>query len=213
MKFTKLDHDLRKYGQYKNDIFEKLAFPFEPGFQLLDVGCGDCSDAKIFKEAFCLLVKGCDVYKHPNSDLLELDFTNASADNLPYSDKSFDYTFIHDVLHHVDELNQDRAIHIKALGELKRVTKAGGYVIILEGNRYNPLFYPHMVKIRGHNHFTQYYFKQIVLEIYPKAEFKFFEAHLYPTKLLKFFKLYEYLMERFAPRSILAYNVAICRVQ
>lgn len=85
-------------------------------------------------------------------------------------------------------------------------------MVIVEGNRYNPLFYPHMVKIRGHNHFRQSYFKDIILEVFPNAEFKFFEAHLYPKRLIPIFKVYEYLMERYSPVRLLAYNTAVVEV-
>ena len=39
---------ISQYGQYKDDFFNKLDFNFEKGKKILDVGCGDGSDAKIF---------------------------------------------------------------------------------------------------------------------------------------------------------------------
>lgn len=43
-----MKYNFQKYGQYKNDIFNKLGFSFEKGKKILDVGCGDGSDGKIF---------------------------------------------------------------------------------------------------------------------------------------------------------------------
>ena len=58
--------NLSKHGQYKNDIFNKLDFDFEPGKKILDVGCGDGSDARIFLDEFNLNVYGIDIYKDEN---------------------------------------------------------------------------------------------------------------------------------------------------
>lgn len=199
---------LDNYGQYKKDIFSKLDFSFQKSKTILDVGCGDGTDAAIFKHVYGLEVFLCDVYKNQNINQLGMDFQIGDILSLPYQDNTFDYIFVHDVLHHIDEINQNTELHIKALIELKRVVKLGGTVIIVEGNRYNPLFYPHMVKLQGHNHFTQKYFKALVSNVYPDVRFKFFEAHVYPKRLLWLFKFYEALMEKFLPKNILAYNVA-----
>lgn len=203
---------LKKYNQYKFDIFSKLNFQFESGKQLLDVGCGDGIDAQIFIDAFKLKTFGIDVYKDKNiKNIKKLTFKKAGIYEIPYKQEKFDYVFLHDVLHHIDEKKQSYKKHIEGLNELKRVTKQGGYIIIVEGNRYNPLFYPHMVKHFGHEHFRQSYFKKIVLDIFPQAEFIFFESHFYPRPLLSLFKVYEKMMEMVSPRRFLAYNVAIIK--
>ncbi len=203
--------ELTGYGQYKKDLFVKLGFNFVKGRDILDVGCGDGSDASIFEHVYGLDVSACDVYENDNVASLNLDFKIGSILELPYAANTFDYIFLHDVLHHVDEEKQSREQHVRALRELKRVIKPSGSVVVVEGNRYNPLFYPHMVKIRGHNHFRQSYFKDIILEVFPSVEFKFFEAHVYPAKLLCVFKIYEFIMEYLIPRQLRAYNVAVCR--
>lgn len=206
--------NLHKYGQYKQDIFEKLDFLFKAGSKILDVGCGDCSDAVIFIDEYNLKTYGIDIYKHENVDHTQgLDFKEVPEGiyKIPYPDESFDYIFLHDVLHHIDEVKQSREKHIAGLLELKRVCRRDGVVIIVEGNRYNPLFYPHMVKMRGHNHFRQSYFKSIIEEVFPNYQFKTFESHLYPPNQLAFWKFYEYIMEHFVPPAFRAYNVAICK--
>ena len=198
-----------RFGQYKHDIFDKLSFDFKKGSTMLDIGCGDCTDALIFRDFYGLDVSAVDVYRHENVHKFNINFKLGSVFKLPYEPNAFDYVFLHDVLHHVDEEKQSYTKHTDALEELKRIIKPGGTVIIIEGNRYNPLFYPHMVKYLGHEHFRQSYFKKIMSECFIGVKFKYFEAHLYPQPVLKLFKVYEKLMEKFCPHAFLAYNVAI----
>lgn len=202
--------NLSKYGQYKKDMFEKLNFNFTSEKKILDLGCGDGSDAEIFINEYQLDVYGIDIYMHENIKKIKgLKFRKGGIYKIPFSDSVFDYVFLHDVLHHVDENRQREEKHLAGLMELKRVCKKGGSIIIVEGNRYNPLFYPHMVKMLGHEHFKQDYFRKIILNIFPNANFKYFEAHLYPQRFLSFWKGYEYIMEKIAPKAFLSYNVAI----
>jgi len=203
--------NLSKYGQYKNDIFLKLNFDFIPGKQILDCGCGDGSDAQIFINEYKLDTYGIDIYEHNNIKKINgFKFKKANIYDIPYVDSTFDYVFLHDVLHHIGEVvDQSIEQQKKALIEIKRVCKSGGSIVIIEGNRYNPLFYPHMVKMLGHNHFKQSYFKRIINEVFPVAAFKYFEAHFYPQRYLKFWKIYEKIMESVMPKCVLAYNVSI----
>jgi len=200
---------IRGYGQYKDDFFNKLDFEFKEGGTLLDVGSGDATDLQVFINEYSLDARGIDTYKHEGVDSLSIDFDVASIFKIPFADGAFDYVFSHDVLHHIDESQQSRRSHMEGLVEMKRVTRDGGYTIIVEGNRYNPLFYPHVVKMMGHDHFRQSYFRAIVREVFEHVEFRTFEAHLYPEWGLRFFKLYERLMERYLPDWLMAYNVAI----
>jgi ubiquinone/menaquinone biosynthesis C-methylase UbiE len=200
---------ISRYNQYKNDIFNKLDFDFERNKKILDVGCGDGSDLEIFANEFDLNVFGIDIYRHGN--IKPGRFMLADILNLPFKDRVFDYVFLHDVLHHIDETNQNNLLHIQALKELTRVCSPEGYIIIVEANRYNPLLYPHMVKLQGHNHWRQSYFIKIINAIFKNPEFKFFEAHFYPWFLKHIFKIYEFLMENFSPKCLLAYNVAIIK--
>lgn len=197
-------------NQYKHDIFFKLNIRFKAGAKILDIGCGDGVDAQVFIKKYKLHTYGIDIFKHDNiNSIKKLHFRISTIYNIPYKDNFFDYVFLHDVLHHIDEPKQRFAKHSQALKELKRICKRGGYITIVEGNRYNPLFYPHMVKILGHNHWKQGYFIKTVKYMFPNALFRFFEAHFYPEKYLRFFKVYEFIMEHFVPRWFLAYNVAL----
>ncbi len=200
-------------NQYKDDIFNKLGFNFEQGKKILDIGCGGGGDTQVFINEYKLVTCGIDIYEHDNIKKIKgLEFKKAGIYGIPYADSTFDYVFLHDVLHHIDESKQRHQKHKEAMEVLKRVCKKGGFILIVEGNRYNPLFYPHMVKMFGHNHFKQSYFKRIVKEIFPYATFKYFEAHLYPKKFLKIFKGYEKIMEKFLfLKPFLAYNVTIIK--
>lgn len=196
---------------YKKDIFEKMGISFKKGNTLLDVGCGDGDDDKIFIERYNLKVWGTDIYKDKNiKNIRGLSFKKGSIYKIPFRNNSFDYVFLHDVLHHIDEKNQSIKLHLDGLKELRRVCKQGGKIVVLEANRYNPLFYPHMVKMVGHNHFTQRYFTRIIRLIFPKVRFKYFEAHAYPLFVRHPFKVFEFVMEK-TPflKNFRAYNLAI----
>jgi ubiquinone/menaquinone biosynthesis C-methylase UbiE len=205
--------NISKYNQYKNDFFNKLNFSFKQNKLLLDVGCGEGTDAEVFINEYKLKFFGTDVYKDKAISDKKLNFKLGTIFKIPYKDNQFDYVFVHDVLHHADEPKHRELKHLQALKELMRVCKKGGDVIIIEGNRYNPLFFPHMVKMRKHEHLRHFYFKRIINKAYENhnIKFKFFEAHYYPQKLLFIFKIYEFLMEAIIPKRYLAYNVAIIR--
>ncbi|MFH1833017.1 MAG: class I SAM-dependent methyltransferase [Candidatus Levyibacteriota bacterium] len=202
---------ITKYNQYRNDFFNKLRVDFEKGKKILDVGCGDGSDAQVFRKSYGLDFYGIDIYKNPNIKKNKLNFKIGTIHKIPYKSECFDYVYAHDVLHHIEEKNLSDNSILLGLKELRRVCKKNGCIVIVEANRYNPLFYPHMVLMKKHNHLTKSRFKRLVKEEFKKDNilFKFFEAHLYPAKLIYIFKIYEYFAEKIFPKWPLAYNCAV----
>lgn len=201
------------YGQYKNDFFRKLNFHFIPGKSILDIGCGDGVDAEIFIDKYRLVTTAIDVYEHPRIHLIDkLSFHLANIIQLPFDDNSFDYVFLHDVLHHVDEKDQSKEKHLGGLYEVRRVIAKSGTAVIVEANRYNPISYFHMVKRHGHEHWRQSYFREIVRQVFPEATFRTFEAHAYPWGY-PMWRVYEYFLENMKLGKFHSYNVAIISFQ
>lgn len=205
-----MDSEVKEYrkkvlSHIKNELDNKKG-------NLLDVGCGNCNNAVLFIERG-LSVSGIDIYQHENAKkILGKNFRIGSILKIPYKDNFFDYVFANDVLHHIDEKEQSFIKHVEGLKEMLRVCKPEGKIIIIEANRYNPLFYLHMVLLNKHNHFTQSYFKKLAERVFLCPKFIFFEAHFYPKKLKYYFKLYEAIIESLPfLRQFIAYNVSIAK--
>lgn len=203
--------NFQKYGQYRNDIFNKININFQKDKKLLDVGCGDGNNDKIFINEFNLDTYGIDIYEDKRiKKIKRLKFKKASIYQIPFPNDFFDYVFLHDVLHHIDEKYQRFANHILAMQELKRVCKKNGHIIIIEPNRYNPAFYPHMVLLKKHNHFRHKYFKKLIKTAFNNVHFFSFECHSYPRWFLIFGKTYEKIAEAAVIlKPFLAYNLSI----
>jgi len=195
---------------WKQRFFRKLDVTITSDQKVLDIGCGDGGDALIFAKLGANVI-GTDIKPHPNWQILKQDnlkFKTANACALPFKDGSFNIVFEKDMLHHVNDLK-------KALSEIWRVTKKGGQIIIVEANRYNPILYLHMTLIRGHQHFTQRYFKNLIKTCFENTEFMAIESHVYPIRnhtLMKIIHFIEAFLEKVPIISnFLSYNIAIAR--
>jgi ubiquinone/menaquinone biosynthesis C-methylase UbiE len=98
--------------------------------RLLDVGCGNGFFTYYFD-------KICDTSGVDYSEkMLQINPVKKTflmdANNLKFENNSFDISFSHGFLHHVDNMD-------KVIQEMKRVSKK--YVIILDANRNNPLLF------------------------------------------------------------------------
>lgn len=202
----------KNLDQYRRDTFRKMNLPLKSAKRILDVGCGDGDDCRVFIKHYKLQTYGIDVYKSKKiKDIERLKFKKASIFKIPFRDNFFDYVYLQNVLHHVDEPKQRTKMHAAALQELKRVCKKGGLIIILEGNRYNPLFYPHMVRMEKHDHFTQRYFCKLIGNVFENFKIKHFESHVYPPSLLPIFRIYDWFMDNISPKQFRAYNFAVIK--
>lgn len=134
------------YDKLREDI-EDLKFSYKmheykksAGKKVLDVGCGNGYIlSKYAKEG--AKVFGIDITSTAVSLCrrrfkflgIKGDFREASAEKLPFKDKTFDYVCSMGVLHHVANTE-------KAVKEIFRVTKPGGRVIIMVYHRNSALY-------------------------------------------------------------------------
>lgn len=175
---------------------------------VIDIGCGDGGDCKLLVTKVKKVV-GIDINlssKWAKIRNEQTDFSVADICNLPFPDESFDFTFEKDVLHHV----QNTAIASK---EILRITKTGGHIICIEGNRYNPIFYFHMTLMKGHQHFTKTFFIALMKTYSQHLTFTTVESRVYPTKnkrLLKLIHHFEDFVETIPLiKNYLCYNISI----
>jgi ubiquinone/menaquinone biosynthesis C-methylase UbiE len=135
-----------------------------------------------------------------------LAFRVADGEQLPFDAGSFDVVHSKDSLHHMEHPE-------RAVAEYRRVLKPGGHALIIEANRYNPAFYPHMTLALGHAHFTRKRFRALVAAGFPFAQFGAFEAHYVPRLSPRIQQALEDALERLPPfRPLLSYNFAVATV-
>jgi ubiquinone/menaquinone biosynthesis C-methylase UbiE len=193
--------------RYRLRCLDKLGHPFRGDESLLDCGCGNGGVARILRRRV-REVTAIDV--EPSGDWRDeagLRFLVADAERLPFEDETFDLVHSKDSLHHMSSPQH-------ALTEYHRVLTPGGSALIVEANRYNPIFYPHMTLALGHEHFTRARFRELVRAVFPSARFGAFEAHYAPplNRFLALQQAIEEALEHVPPlRPLLSYNFAVAR--
>jgi ubiquinone/menaquinone biosynthesis C-methylase UbiE len=191
--------------RYRLRSIDKLGHRFRGDERLLDVGCGDGGVASLLSGRVGEVVA---VDVAPSDDWSDgpgIRFQVANGEQLPFADGEFDVVHSKDSLHHMDD--PDRAIQ-----EYRRVLKPGGTALIVEANRYNPIFFIHMTKMLGHEHFPRRHFHNLVRSAFPEARFGSFEAHYVPQaeRILSVQHAVEELLERVPGVSLLvSYNFAV----
>jgi ubiquinone/menaquinone biosynthesis C-methylase UbiE len=202
-KATKTPGELR----YRLRCIDKLGYVFRGDERLLDVGCGDGGVSRLLRQRVGEVV-AIDVEESPLwGEEDGLRFSVENAEQLPFADGEFDLIHSKDSLHHMD--NPD-----KAMQEYRRVLKPGGTVLIVEANRYNPIFWVHMTKMLGHEHFPRRRFQELVRSAFPDARFGKFDAHFVPQaeRMLAVQNAFEEMLERVPLAAGLAsYNYAVAR--
>jgi ubiquinone/menaquinone biosynthesis C-methylase UbiE len=176
----------------------------------LDLGCGFGIGTAVIG-SFAKSVVGADIINYKEWELLKnkkIKFQRSSSRNLPFKDNTFDAIFIKDLLHHVKDIE-------KTLKEILRVTKPGGDIVILEGNRYNFIFYIYVTKIRGHDHLTQKEFKHLISKYFSNSKVTSFEAYppfRFPMRIYKVVLKIEKIISGIGfLRPFFSYNVAIIK--
>ncbi len=195
--------------QYKERVVAKTS-AYYAGATLLDSGCGDGEDAWLRKKFF-KKITATDIVPDPRWKEFSgkgLTFKQCDSEKLPFKNKSFDTVFEKDMLHHA-------ANPEKALKEMVRVAKKR--VIVVEANRYNPLFYVNLTLLNNHQHFNQKRFKAILESSGRPFEIKHFSARVCWVNTpgaIKFFDRVEDLLEKFPPYTpIIEYNLGIIDIK
>jgi SAM-dependent methyltransferase len=201
----KIDASGDGHLRYRLRCLDKLGYAFNGHELVLDSGCGDGGVARLLRDRV-REVMAVDVEPSPAwRDEPGLSFRVVDAEGLPFDESTFDVVHSKDSLHHM-------ASPERALAEYRRVLKPGGAALIVEANRYNPLFYPHMTLGLGHDHFTRRRFRALVTAVFPEARFGAFEAHYVPglTRALAVQHAVEEALERLPPfHPLLSYNFAV----
>jgi SAM-dependent methyltransferase len=132
-------------GQERRVELVRRYVPLE-GACILDAGCGLGLYVQRFRD-FSADVHGIDVdpARVAKASKTLPNIRQASAEELPYPDDTFDLVFSHEVLEHVPD---DR----RAVAEACRVLKPGGHLVIFCPNRWYP-FETHGCYWRGTYHF------------------------------------------------------------
>lgn len=104
---------------------------------VLDIGCGTGRLYQLFTDFQGVEYLGVD-QSEEQINMAKKDFPNnkyllAEMTSLPLSDKKFDFVFCIATLHHLP----DEVSRIKALEEIKRVLKPGGYLFLTNWNMYS----------------------------------------------------------------------------
>lgn len=124
-----------KAGDLLRTIVSHFSSPRQ--LSLLDVGCG-IGNYHPFLTPVVGSISGVDVSRACIAKAQErnpvVSYTVYDGNQLPYRDQQFDVTFCVCVLHHVLPERWTQFV-----GEMRRVTRAGGMVVVYEHNPRNPL--------------------------------------------------------------------------
>jgi ubiquinone/menaquinone biosynthesis C-methylase UbiE len=202
-----LPEGTNSYGElrYRLRCLDKLGYRFRGDERVLDVGSGDGGVARLLRqrvgEVIAVDVEASERWRDGDG----ISFSVADAEQLPFGDGEFDVIHSKDSLHHMDDPE-------RAIAEYRRVLKPGGTALIIEANRYNPIFFVHMTKMLGHEHFTRKRLENLVGTVFPEARYGSFEARFVPQaeRFLKLQEAVENVLEQIPGYSrLVAYNFAL----
>jgi len=158
---------------YRERVLKNVS-PYFTGESLLDVGCGDGFDTVPFSKHFSR-TEATDIFESNSwkglSEETGIIFKKGNAERLDYPSGSFTTVMEKDMLHHASD-------PFSALKEMVRVSSHT--IIVLEANRYNPIFYLHLTLMGNHQHFTQKKFREIIAAAGLPHELRHFSARVCP---------------------------------
>lgn len=196
---------------YHRRIWEGIGGALDGRARVLEVGCGPGDDARRLA-ARGHRVTALDIEAHEGWGRAAdgVDYIEASAERLPFPDASFDAVIERDALHHMQEPG-------RALREMRRVLRPDGVAVIVECNRWNPLFYVHMTRLHGHDHFSVAYLRGLLEATFDRVELRMLETRAYPfvgDGGMPAVRRWERAVER-APglRRLAAYGIWVCRLE
>ncbi len=87
----------------------------------------------------------------------------------------------------------------KAMAESQRVTRPEGSIVVVEANRYNPVFYIHLTLLGDHQHYTQKALRKFLQQADPHYSYILAESRCLPWEaawILRLLELFEETLER-----------------
>ena len=176
--------------------------------RVLDVGCGNGRfSRRIAQQAEHVVAIDVAPHDEWNQAQSGLEFAVGNAEELAFPDRSFDTVFAMNMLHHTES-------PARAIGEIHRVCKPGGQIIIVEPNRWNPLGYVHLTLMGNHQHFPTRRFLELARGGLSTPELRQFECHCYPvpTALLAVAEVVEDVLDK-VPfwKPFVFYNIVLSR--
>jgi len=170
-------------------------FNIAPGAHILDVGCGTGS-AVLYFASMADVDRACgidisgkmlEIARQRLADSLKgkVEFVQSSSQSIPYGDNTFDHILCTNSFHHY-------ADPLAALGEMKRVLKPGGELVIFENAPDLSLYtwaWDRLLRVfeRGH---VRYLPSKELGELIKEADFKDWQLRVLRNEFLTYGKLF-----------------------
>jgi SAM-dependent methyltransferase len=143
---------------YRQRLFQGLKVPRRKG-RVLDLGCGEGEEALLFA-GLGYQVDAVDLAPQPawaanarrGRGRVKFKAGDASAIK---GRAVYDLVYEKDMLHHA-------ADPVAALKRMAALCKPGGEVLVVEANRWNPVFYVHLTLLGEHDHFSLGKFRRLL---------------------------------------------------
>ena len=160
---------------FRERIWRRLRSYLRPGMAVLDAGCGPGAMAEALARMGCQ-VTAVDLEPKPEWEersRLGIKFIQASAEALDFNADTFDAVLVMDALHHMENPE-------KGLAELARVAKPAAPILVVEGNRRNPLLFVRMTLIAGHQTFSRSRLRSMLRTVDPHFDYFMIETRCLP---------------------------------